>query len=147
VQDSPKRSKIPVVNSSLNQQLNLYALAASAAGVGLLALAPPCEAKIVYTKTHHIVGSNSIFPLDLNHDGTIDFVIQEWRMGSSSATSGNNGLWVKEAFGNAVEGGKSKGGPPLASALRKGALIGAGKPFINTTSAYGELMVSAGCSD
>jgi hypothetical protein len=34
---------------SLHQQLNAYALVASAAGVGVLALAQPAKAKIVYT--------------------------------------------------------------------------------------------------
>jgi hypothetical protein len=34
---------------SIHQQLNMYALAAGAAGVGVLALAQPAEAKIVYT--------------------------------------------------------------------------------------------------
>jgi hypothetical protein len=37
------------LSASLNHQLNGYALAASAAGVALLALAPTAEAKIVYT--------------------------------------------------------------------------------------------------
>jgi hypothetical protein len=51
----------------------MYALAASAAGVSLLALASPAEAKIVYTKTHRLLpGGKEIF-LDLNHDGTNDF--------------------------------------------------------------------------
>jgi hypothetical protein len=33
----------------MHHQLNMYALAASVAGVGVLALAQPAEAKILYT--------------------------------------------------------------------------------------------------
>jgi hypothetical protein len=59
--------------ASVAHQLNLYALAATAAGVGALALAQPAEAKIVYTKAHKWLAPNSSFPLDLNHDGIVDF--------------------------------------------------------------------------
>src|ERR1700674_6139797 len=103
--------------AKLDQHLNLYALAAGAAGVSLLAFAHPSEAKIVYTPTHKVIGTNGLYPLDLNHDGTIDFLIQE--QGYPFSGSGNNGLGVKEAFGNAVRGSNF-----LASALRKGAPIG-----------------------
>jgi len=131
------------LSASLIEQLNLYALAASAAGVSLPALAQLAEAKIVYTKTHHVIGQNSIYPLDLNHDGTIDFLIQEWgRPGTS------NGLWVKEAFGNAVEVPFQGRSPfvPRAAALHEGALIDTHDQFISTTGAYGEVMVWAGCA-
>jgi hypothetical protein len=37
------------LSDSLHHRLNVYALAASAAGMGLLALARPAEGKIVYT--------------------------------------------------------------------------------------------------
>jgi hypothetical protein len=56
----------------------MYALAASAAGVGALALAQPCEAKIIYTKAHHIIGANQTYRLDLNHDGIADFVLKDF---------------------------------------------------------------------
>ena len=57
------------LSASVHHQLNMYVLAASAAGVGMLALAQPAEAKIVYTPAHVILHSNSVFNLDLNHDG------------------------------------------------------------------------------
>src|SRR5215471_18178165 len=56
----------------LNQQLSSYALAAGAAGVSMLALTQPAEAKIVYTATHKVLVRGSIL-LDLNHDGIRDF--------------------------------------------------------------------------
>jgi hypothetical protein len=60
---------------SIHQQLNIYALAAGAAGAGVLALAQPVEAKIVYTPAHRVIGPDSKYLLDLNHDGIPDFTI------------------------------------------------------------------------
>jgi hypothetical protein len=53
----------------------MYALAASAAGVGALALVQPSEAKIVYTATHVTLQNSKPFALDLNHDGNVDFYL------------------------------------------------------------------------
>ena len=62
------------LSESTNRQLNKYALAAGAAGVGLLALVPPTEAKIIYTPAHiHIKVNGGLVELDLNHDGINDF--------------------------------------------------------------------------
>ncbi len=62
------------LSQSVQQHLNMYALATSAAGVGLLALTQPAEAKIVYTKAHEVIeGKGSILGVDLNHDGMVDF--------------------------------------------------------------------------
>ena len=63
------------LSESIHQQLNMYALAAGAAGVGVLALAQPVEAKIVYTPAHRVIGPDSKYLLDLNHDGKTDFTI------------------------------------------------------------------------
>lgn len=63
------------LSAKLNHRLNMYALAASAAGVSLLAMGQPSEAKIVYTKTHQVIGGNGVYALDLNHDGVVDFLI------------------------------------------------------------------------
>ena len=51
----------------------MYALAASAAGLGVLALSQPADAKIVYTKTHHVIRLGQHYDLDLNRDGITDF--------------------------------------------------------------------------
>jgi hypothetical protein len=37
------------LSESVHQQLNMYTLAAGAAGVSLLCLTPPCDAKTIYT--------------------------------------------------------------------------------------------------
>jgi hypothetical protein len=66
---SPGPRKTPsVLSDSIHQQLNMYALAASAAGVSALCLAQPSEAKIIYTHAHIRMLPSSAFALDLNHD-------------------------------------------------------------------------------
>jgi hypothetical protein len=69
-------SSRPACNLSdpISQRLNAYALAAGAAGVGMLTLAHPAEAKIVYTPANiPIVQNAGPVELDLNHDGINDF--------------------------------------------------------------------------
>jgi hypothetical protein len=72
-------SRVPRAPSDLSdllhQRLSMYALAASAAGVGVLALAQPAEARIVYKATHVVVGRNGRYKLDLNHDKIADFTL------------------------------------------------------------------------
>src|SRR5579872_5736039 len=64
------------ISDSLNRQLNAYALVASAAGVSVLALAGPSEAKVVYTETHQVTRAGVPLYIDLNHDGINDFVLR-----------------------------------------------------------------------
>jgi hypothetical protein len=72
---SSEPRKTANLSESLHQQLNMYALAASAAGVSVLSLAQPAEAKIVYTNAHVALQNPASFALDLNHDGIIDFYL------------------------------------------------------------------------
>jgi hypothetical protein len=135
------------LSHSVHHQLNMYAIAASAAGIAALALAQPSEAKIVYTKTHHVIGWNRAYQLDLNHDGIIDFLILHF--GSSSRSGGT--LSAKEAFGNAIEGswvGTTRGSSafPYDAALKPGTMIGPGQGFI-TCPCNGELMAQFGGGD
>jgi len=51
------------LSRSLEHRLSAYVFAASAAGVSLLALVQPAEAKVVYTRTHKIIGWNGIYNL------------------------------------------------------------------------------------
>jgi hypothetical protein len=127
------------LSPALSQHLNLYVLTASAAGVSLLALVQPSDAEVVYTKTHNVIGTNGVYALDLNHDGIIDFLIQE--RGFLFFSSGYNGLRAKEALGNAVEGSSG-----LAAALSQGAPIGSGQQFISSASSVGEVMFDVACS-
>src|SRR5690242_14318778 len=56
---------------TLDQRTNSYSKAAAAAGVSLLALAVPTEAKVVIT-THINIPVTETVLLDLNHDGVSD---------------------------------------------------------------------------
>jgi len=68
---SPGARKTTHLSDSVQRRLNIYALAASAAGI--LALAPFAGAKIIYTPAHRHLPLNKDFFLDLNHDGSNDF--------------------------------------------------------------------------
>jgi hypothetical protein len=127
-------SRLP---ESIHRQLNMYSLAASAAGVGALALMPQsAAARIVYTPTHHIIGEESSYVLALNHK-TPDFVISNTRCHQgTSRGSCQSAYWaslnVAEASnpwaGNEVEG--TIGNSYLAAALKRGARISGAQRFI-----------------
>ncbi len=121
------------LSESLHQRLNMYAIAASAAGVGVLALAQPSEARIVYTHVHKVIRPNSHLDIDLNHDSSVDFRIRNvyrsntfYKVGSLGASAARNA--------NAVEGMSTfhSGRRALAFALHRGARIGPAKPFSGT---------------
>ena len=61
---SPSSLKPVNLSDSLYQHLHMYALAASAAGVSLLAMAQPSEAEIVYTPANVTIGTN--IPVSIN---------------------------------------------------------------------------------
>src|SRR5580692_2491567 len=64
------------LSESVHHQLNTYALAATAAGVGMLAFVQPSEAEIVYTPAHLAIKANGgLFSFDLDHNGVSDFGI------------------------------------------------------------------------
>jgi hypothetical protein len=115
------------LSDSVHHQLSMYALAASCAGVSLLALTPSGEAEIVYTKTQQVIGYNGIYDLDLTHDGTVNFLIQEIGYSQNTTTLQlSRWLLAKAALGNAIAGQGN-----YASALKAGADIGPGGRFIN----------------
>ena len=74
----PARPSTRWIFHFLQKRLNKYALAASAAGVGVLALTHSAEAKIIYTPTHRVINAGQHYNLDLNHDGKTDFSIQNY---------------------------------------------------------------------
>jgi hypothetical protein len=116
------------LSGSLRKRLGQYALAANAAGVGVLALVQPAEAKIVYTPADRKIDCKP-YKLDLNHDGLADFLIgynrgcgeyrgsPEWVVSLRAAAVGRNG----------AEGGPyGTRGRSFAFALSGGAKIGGG---------------------
>jgi hypothetical protein len=87
---SPSRSrKISQVSSALEKRLHLYSLAASTAGLSVLTLAQPAEAKIVYTTAKiNITQNGGLISFDLNHDGIPDFGLSNIYTHSSFQASG-----------------------------------------------------------
>jgi hypothetical protein len=110
---------------SVQHQLNSYALAATAAGAGLLVQST--EAKIVYTPAHHLIKKNAQYRLDLNHDGVADITFVNYY--SCNFDYCYEVLNANPAGGNGVEGAKGFLGIPYAYALKRGAQIGPKYPF------------------
>jgi hypothetical protein len=109
----------------LQQRLNSYALAAGAAGIGMLAVAQPTEAKIVYTPAHKVIGLNNKVALDLNHDGKSDFTFQESFFTTTSVGEAHSlKLSVVPTHKNEILGTKHH-----ASALAAGVQVGPKGPF------------------
>jgi hypothetical protein len=129
VKRSSRSTRAPAnLSSSVHYQLNMYALAASAAGVGVLALVQPSEAKIVYTATHRVIEQNSRYKLDLNHDGKADFLIAQF--GGCSTVTCAAELYINGfpyGKGNLVKGVQQPSN--VAYALKAGAQISAKRPF------------------
>jgi len=71
--ESDRRTAGQLLQPMLERRLLSYALAAGAAGAGLVSPAPAVAA-IVYTRTH-VVMPPGHYNLDLTHDGTDDFVL------------------------------------------------------------------------
>jgi hypothetical protein len=139
-----KRSSAPRktanLSESVHQQLNMYALAAGVAGVGLMALAQPTEAKIVYTSAHKQIAPNNTVSLDLNHDGKADFSIHDSFTCTSFCEYIVGAITVIPARqGNEIEGyaGRSR---HYAVALAAGVRVGPKGPF----SQGNEVMVYGG---
>jgi hypothetical protein len=78
----PVQSRIPSqLSKSLDTKLKHYALAASAAGAGLLA-ASPAEARVIYTAANEAIPYNEApVAIDLNHDGINDFTLSALETG------------------------------------------------------------------
>jgi len=110
----------------LERPLRAYATAATAAGVGLLALTCPAGAKIIYIHANEKISPNHAYPLDLNHDGKIDFTFVD----SQGASSFGGGWGILTVFpnrsANEIRGrnASTRGLLRYASALAPGVRVG-----------------------
>jgi hypothetical protein len=123
------------LSEALHHQLNMYALAATAAGVGALALAQPAEARIIYTPAHVVLTSRppTSYNLDLNHDGVKDFVLH-------ASTASNRSSVIAALFGSAAAtSNKVWRSRDFDSALPQGVPVGP-KRF-RTSNGYGVMAV------
>jgi hypothetical protein len=118
-----------ILRKSLDHQLKVYSLAASAAGLSALALASPAEAKIVYTHVHLQIPSGHSVLLDLNNDGFNDFNLSNFY--SSIVHVQLLGMHPYTAKGNAmIKGPKGcDATTPGPAPLKAGTRIGPGKRF------------------
>ncbi len=122
---SSRPRKTAHLSGSLHQRLNAYALAASAAGVGALALSQSAEGKIIYTPAHAVIGLHHSVHLDLNHDGNNDFTFHESFITTTSVDENHSlVLSVLPAHKNEVWGMADR-----ATALRAGVSVGPKRRF------------------
>jgi hypothetical protein len=120
---TPQPRKTTSLSDSLHHQLNMYALAAGAAGVGVLTLSGPAQAKIVYTPAHVVLGDQYYhYQLDLNHDGVTDLTL-------SNTYSNDIVRWFSYAQASPAGGNAVEGLGRYASALRPGVQIGGRNHF------------------
>jgi hypothetical protein len=133
---SSRSRKTATLTESIHQQLTMYAIAASAAGVSVLALAQPSEAKILYTPAHRNIGTKTF--IDLNHDGINDFKLTLERtqhcVGGCTTTGIRHGTAFEATYAWLSVFGVAKanqiyGQGKLASALPKGVRVGPKSKF------------------
>jgi hypothetical protein len=120
------------IPESLNYRLNLYALAAGAAGVSLFAMAQPAEAEVIFVQTHAIIGRNSQYLLEFapNHGPALDFFNQE------------KSSWGRlSAVGIAFASALFRTNPFEPAALNPGDKIGSSQQFYGcSTCSLGQTM-------
>jgi hypothetical protein len=124
---SSPRSKRQYSRQQFDHRLNMYSIAAGAAGVGLLALAQPANAEIVYTPANVTISTRGVtsYALDLSGSGTTDFFLSAVSRESVDTSGGTSRLIARAAArSNAVVG---YGGD--AAALTAGQHIAAGRKF------------------
>jgi hypothetical protein len=112
-------------------RLSAYALAASAAGVSLLALAQPADARIVFHRLHHVIRPGQDYALDLNHDSFTDFTLRN--LYDRTGKSGILSLTLASAW-KAKEGVWASTQGYIASPLAAQVSVGPNAPFASNRS-------------
>jgi hypothetical protein len=111
------------VSESTEQRSRMYSMAAAAAGVSLLALTPPAEAKVVIT-THINIPMNGTVSIDFNHDGIADITFNQYAYPALGAFF--TYLSVRPLHGGGIVEQNETG---LASIFLRGAKIGPSAQF------------------
>src|SRR5271169_5630435 len=111
------------LDAILERNLLLYAAAASAAGVGILAGAQPAEAEIVYTPAHLVITAHHKVALDLNHDGIADFTISNGAF-CTTDICGRTLVALPDGGHNKIAGIKGLVNTLYAYALKDGSQVG-----------------------
>lgn len=107
----------------VRNRLNTYALAASAAGAGVMTLARPAQAEVIYTPSHVVISPYGVhlYDLSFNYDVKTDFVIQTKFYSTTNQSAGTQRLIALGADSNGVES--------RAAALKAGEQIGPNRNF------------------
>jgi hypothetical protein len=119
------------LSNSVHRQLNLYAIGATAAGVGILALAQTVEGKIVYTPAHMGILYGEQAPFDIDNSGGPDFYFSDY-----GSFSRNHSLYLKIRGlvpGNSVVAAYGAAKHAGAAALEAGVRVGPKRHFVNRT--------------
>jgi len=111
-------------SKSLQQRLNMYGLAASAAGVGLLALAQPSEAKIVHHQIGVALEGNENYPFNPAHQAVAPFSVVGSFINRSSEWW--NRVWLRP---NTQYAGALLAKNQFVGDLHAGEVIGQRRPF------------------
>jgi hypothetical protein len=132
------------LSGKLDKNLVSYALAAGAAGVGVMALASPAESKVIATPASIVVPINGgLIQFDINGDGIPDFGLSATNFANTFGGSrrqrqgrpplggdfGGKLLAVPAQASNEVAVNGSYFGKALAAAMAAGARIGPSLPF------------------
>jgi hypothetical protein len=126
------------LTDSLHRRLNMYAFAASAAGVGLLALANSAEAKVVYTPAKVRLQGKDTYLIDLTHKGHANFILNGSRYSSIDRSASSRAVFPGTNYPN---GAAQMGGAyPYASALKAGTKIGPDGPFAANANFMGAVV-------
>ncbi len=129
---SRKAANVP---DSIRQNLHTYALAASAAGVTMLALVPLGEAEVIYTPANLQISPIGTYTLDVDNDGTTDFTFFDTYYDALGT------LGVRGALqGNQIVLAENTQHGPVAAAFNSGRGIGPRAKFGG--SAYSLVMAS-----
>lgn len=152
-----RRQSNPVsLSYKLDHKLLGYAVAASAAGVAVAALAQPSQAQVVFTPTHQVIEKNATFNIDFNNDGVTDLTLNHYFLKCRPSQTHQRQPQCNEfkvyqtlfAYGNAPNGVIA--GTFDASALPAGRRVGAGDqfkdhvPMAKCATAGGSIFVTSG---
>jgi hypothetical protein len=142
---SSRPRKSANLSDSVQQQLNKYALAAGAAGMGVLAFAHPADAKVVYTPADTNIMPDHTIPLDLNHDGIVDFAFRDVYRRSHPYGFDHTGLLSVAPANpaNKIEGFSRINGN-YVSALGAGVSIGPNAKFTTGPNQIEEAFIDTG---
>jgi len=138
-----RRRRPASLRATLQRDLARYALAAGAAGVGMISVGIPAEAEIIHTKVDRVIGPGQAYEIDLNHDGFVDFSVHNI---SNPCVRSFTYCPIVEVVASPANGNEIEYGvhPWYAGALMAGAVIGSAAPFNNAREFMADEFRSAG---